>query len=136
MKTDSAERSEGRNCVSGDDFDRTITSVERIIGYCERVISYRDRFGEKEMFLNDQAYQDACVMLLGQIGEEAKKIFVWLDSNANYPWKNVVRFRDFIYHSYSHMDYNMIWGIIDKDIPEVKDILVKLSGLFDDNDDN
>ena len=23
--------------MSGDDFDRTITSVERIIGYCERI---------------------------------------------------------------------------------------------------
>ena len=105
-----------------------------MIDYCERIVTYRDRFGEKDAFLDDQAYQDACVMILGQIGEETKKIFVWLNSNSDYPWKDVVRFRDFIYHSYSRMDYNMIWGIIDKDIPAIKKELLDLHESLDEKD--
>lgn len=120
--------------MSGNDLDRTITSIERMIDYCERIVSYRERFGEKDDFLNDEAYQDACLMVLGQIGEEAKKIIVWLNSNSDYPWKDIVRFRDFLYHSYSHVDYNMIWGIIDKDITAIKKILIEISEMIDEND--
>ena len=68
MKIDSALLSGRRKYVSGNDLDRTITSIERMIEYCERIVSYRERFGEKDVFLIDETHQDACLMVLGQIG--------------------------------------------------------------------
>ena len=78
--------------------------LERMKDYCERIAIHMHRFGGKEEFLEDWAYQDACVMILAQIGEEAKRIEPWLNSNSNYPWREVIRFRDFVYHNYSEAD--------------------------------
>lgn len=67
-------------------------------------------------------------MILAQIGEEAKKIEPWLDSNSDYRWKDVIRFRDFAYHNYPATDYNIIWEIISEDVPK---LLNELTDLLD-----
>lgn len=88
------------------------------------------RFGGKDDFLKDWAYEDACVMVLGQIGEEAKTISNWLENNSKYDWGPVIHFRDFIYHNYSKTNYETIWYIISDDVPQVSRELSKLLNKF------
>jgi len=109
------------------DAEKVRDSIDRMINYCERIAFHMHRFGGRENLLEDWSYQDACVMILGQIGEEAKKIEPWLKSNSDYPWKEVIHFRDFEYHNYFDTDYNLIWGIISEDVPRLLDVLIELS---------
>lgn len=117
--------------MSGDDLERIRQTLETIRGYCERIALHMHRFGGKDEFLKDWAYQDACVMILGQIGEESKKISNWLTANSDYNWRDVIRFRDFIYHAYSRTEYNVVWEIISRDIPELLNATIELLDLLD-----
>ena len=105
----------------------------RMKDYCERIAFHMHRFGGKKEFLEDWSYQDACVMILAQIGEEAKKIEPWLNSNSNYPWKDVIRFRDFAYHNYSSTNYKIIWGVISEDVPQLLNIITDLLNSLDND---
>lgn len=109
--------------MSGDDPERVRNTLELMISYCERIAYHMHRFGGREEFLKDWAYQDACVMILGQIGESAKTIEPWLNAHSNHDWRLVIRFRDFAYHNYSKTKYAMVWKIISEDIPELLRIL-------------
>jgi len=52
------------------DAEKIHDSLVRMKDYCERIAFHMHRFGGKTEFLEDWAYQDACVMILAQIGEE------------------------------------------------------------------
>ena len=110
------------------DSERICDTLVRMKGYCERIAFHMHRFGGREEFLEDWSYQDACVMSLAQIGEEAKRIEPWLMTNGgDYDWKAVIRFRDFAYHNYASTNYSVVWGIINDDIPELMSILTELT---------
>jgi uncharacterized protein with HEPN domain len=112
--------------MSGDDPERVRNTLESMIAYCERIAYHMHRFGGRNEFLKDWSYQDACVMILGQIGESAKTIEPWLVSHHGYNWSRVIRFRDFAYHNYSKTKYEMVWKMISEDVPELLDILKEL----------
>ena len=118
--------------MSGDDLESIRYMLSLIQEYCERIENHVHRFGGREEFLKDWAYQDSCIMVLGQIGEESKRILDWLQSNSDYNWKDVVRFRDFIYHCYFRTNYEVVWKIIEDDIPDLKDSVTALIKLIDE----
>lgn len=105
--------------MSGDDLKRVRQTLCEIRDYCERIALHLHRINGKDGFLHDLMCQDACVMILGQIGEESKKIYEWLSVNSDYNWKDVIKFRDFIYHAYSQVNYNLVWSVLEKDLPKV-----------------
>lgn len=113
------------------DPERILDALSRMKDYCERIAFHMHRFGGREEFLRDWAYQDACIMILAQIGEEAKRIEPWLIGISDYDWKGVIRFRDFAYHNYPNTNYSVVWRIISKDIPELMNVLEGLMEKFD-----
>ncbi len=110
----------------GVDPERVRNTLENMISYCERIAFHMHRFGGREEFLKDWSYQDACVMILGQIGESAKTIEPWLVAHYEYDWLMVIRFRDFAYHNYARTKYTMVWKMISEDVPELLIILERL----------
>lgn len=68
------------------DPERILDVLSRMKDYCERIAFHMHRFGGREEFLRDWAYQDACIMILAQIGEEAKRIEPWLIGISDYDW--------------------------------------------------
>lgn len=59
------------------------------------------RFGSKDSFLTDFAYQATCTSSLQQIGEVVKVNRSWLKAeNPDFPWSEYMRFRDFSAHDY------------------------------------
>ena len=115
----------------GPDEERFYGSIEKLLEYCDRIAIYMHRFGGKDAFLTDMAYQDACVMVLGQIGETCKTIEPQLRTRSDYDWSTVIRFRDFIYHNYSSTRYDIVWGIMVNDIPAVQKILMKIMAGYE-----
>lgn len=119
------------------DLERARDGITRISGYCDRIAFHMHRFGGRKEFLKDWSYQDSCIMILAQIGEEAKKIEPWLTaSRPDYDWKSVIRFRDFAYHNYPSTNYEIVWEIISKDIPELMNILSEITNAGLKNPDD
>ena len=117
------------------DLERVRGSLDRMMDYCDRIAFHMHRFGGKEEFLKDWSYQDACVMILAQIGEEAKRIESWLKSKNTYGWSDVIRFRDFAYHNYQSTDYSIVWEIISIDVPQLYNVLKELAASLETDAD-
>ena len=94
--------------------------IERIEKYVSG-LSYDD-------FIKDDKTKDAVVRNLEIIGEAANQIPV--DIRKRYkdiPWAQIVGLRHRLIHGYFVIDYDIVWNIIDKEIPDLK---IRMKKIF------
>ena len=75
----------------------------------------------------DRRRKDAVIRNFEIIGEASKKLSE--DLKLRYPmvpWKRVAGLRDVISHGYFRVDYELIWGVITKTLPDFKIAIVKI----------
>ena len=64
------------------------------------------------------------VRALEIIGEASKRLPDSLrEKYAEVPWKGMAGMRDRIIHGYDNVDYQIIWGVVKQDIPEIKPLI-------------
>ena len=98
-----------------------LESTKKIEGYIAN-LTYND-------FVKDNKTIDAVVRNLETIGEAAKQIDE--ETKKKYddiPWREIVDFRNRIIHGYFVIDYEIIWQIISKDLPDLKQKIEKAIG--------
>ena len=96
--------------------------IERIEKYVSG-LSYDD-------FIKDDKTKDAVVRNLEIIGEAANRIP--MDIRERYkdiPWAQIVGLRHRLIHGYFVIDYDIVWNIISKEIPDLK---IKIKEIFKD----
>jgi uncharacterized protein with HEPN domain len=75
----------------------------------------------KEKFIENELLRDASVRRIEIIGEAVKNI---PDSfRRKYPkieWQGISGIRDKLIHYYFGVDFNVVWRVIEKDIPKLK----------------
>ncbi len=82
---------------------------------------------EYNEFINDIKTQDAVIRNLEIIGEAAKNLSENFKNNhPNIAWNEIGRLRDKLIHHYSGINFDIIWQIIQKDIPNLKYELSKI----------
>ena len=94
--------------------------IERIEKYVSG-LSYDD-------FIKDDKTKDAVVRNLEIIGEVANQIPV--DIRKRYkdiPWAQIVGLRHRLIHGYFVIDYDIVWNIIDKEMPDLK---IRMKKIF------
>lgn len=67
--------------------------------------------------MEDKVAQYAFCTPLEQIGEQAKRSDKRLETHYDYDWSKVMKFRDFIDHQYGSIDFEIVWDVIEKDVP-------------------
>lgn len=101
---------------------------------------YVSRFENADDFFNDsdQAKFNASLLLLLNIGEYASKLSPALkNSHQNLPIQEIRGLRNRIAHNYIGIDYEMVFDIIQNDLPPVKARLLEIlqvevgKGTFD-----
>jgi len=101
---------------------------------------YASGFRNADDFFNDsdQAKFNASLLLLLNIGEYASKLSTALTNrHQNLPFQEIRGLRNRIAHNYIGIDYEMVFDIIQHDLPHVKSRLVEIlqveigKGTFD-----
>ncbi len=93
------------------------------INEIERYVAEIDR----DDFLEETQVQDAVIRRLEIIGEAAKNLpKSFMAENIDIPWKKLAGLRDVLIHAYFGVDKELVWKIIEKDIPKLKKQISKL----------
>ncbi|MFH1209817.1 MAG: DUF86 domain-containing protein [archaeon] len=84
----------------------------------------------KDKFIKDKLRQSAIIRQLEIIGEATKNLP--LEFRKKYPetkWKEIAGLRDKITHHYFGINLNIVWEVVEKDIPKLKE---NIKNILDD----
>lgn len=102
--------------------------LDDMIGFAERVIAYTDGL-DQAGFVASRLNYDATVRNLELIGEAATRIpDAVRAANPQLPWRLVIATRNRLIHGYLGIDNDILWSLIQSDIPA---LLPQLRALRD-----
>lgn len=90
-------------------------------------IQSHPRFGEAPNRLawdQDQYFRGYCERQLGIIGEAASRLsadFDYENKHPDVPWRQIKALRNILVHMYWGSDPEILWGIIEKHVPDLKE---------------
>jgi len=97
--------------------------IEDMIEFAQRVVTYSEGF-DKAGFLSSGLNCDATLRNLELIGEAATHVPDSVRSAAPHvPWRLIVAMRNRLIHGYLGIDNDVLWSIIQDDVPELLDQL-------------
>ena len=104
-------------------------SAETIIDYCDRIADYLNRFDDdKEIYMSDSLYKDACALVIIQMGEFANRFSdEFLEEYDGIEWGQLIGLRKVTAPNYENIIDDIIWEVMHDDVPEIKEYLEKNS---------
>ena len=102
--------------------ERDVDRLMSILDHCDRIESTYERIDKSyEIFSKDADFRDAILMNIVQIGEIAARLSdECRDRLSELPWFNIIGTRNIIVHGYIKVDDEIVWNIIENDIPALK----------------
>ena len=96
-----------------------IQRIRHIKRYCEDIVAYTERFGGFAEFVSDSAYHHAVSMCILQIGELSNGLSAEFRNETKeiIQWGLVRGMRNWVAHSYTEMDNEIIWDTVSSSIP-------------------
>ncbi|WP_324736557.1 DUF86 domain-containing protein [Thermococcus sp. SY098] len=92
----------------------------------ERIEEYTEGY-DFETFTKDRKTVDAVLRNLEIIGEAARHIPENIRiQHPEIPWKRVIGLRNVVIHHYFGVDLSIVWVIIKKQLPELKNAVISL----------
>lgn len=80
----------------------------------------------QEEFDNDLDIQDAVVRRIEIIGEAVKQIpSEFKQEHSEIQWKEIAGTRDIFIHDYMEVNFDLVWNIIQNDLPKLKEQIKK-----------
>ena len=105
--------------------------VTDMIEFAEKVQSYTDGM-DQTAFIADSRTYDAVLRNLELVGEAATHIpNAVREAYREVPWRTIVGARNRIVHGYLGIDVDLIWDIIQRDIPVLLPVLKKMAGTME-----
>ncbi len=100
--------------------------LQDILESIERIEEYTEGY-DFETFTKDRKTIDAVLRNLEIIGEAAKHIPENIRmQHPEIPWKRVIGLRNVVIHHYFGVDLSIVWVIIKKQLPELKNAVISL----------
>lgn len=102
--------------------------AKTIIDYCNRIEDYLNRFDDdKEIYLSDSLYKDACALVIIQMGEFANRFSdEFREEYDGIEWGQLIGLRNITAHNYENIVDDIYWEIMHDDVPEIKQYLEKI----------
>ena len=100
--------------------------LQDILESIERIEEYTEGY-DFETFTKDRKTVDAVLRNLEIIGEAARHIPENIRTqHPEIPWKRVIGLRNVVIHHYFGVDLSIVWVIIKKQLPELKNAVISL----------
>jgi uncharacterized protein with HEPN domain len=100
--------------------------LEDMLESCERILEYTNGLSF-ENFRKNYLVVDAVVRNFTIIGEAAGRILdAYKVKHPEIEWDRIRGFRNRIVHDYFGIDYQIVWIIIENNIPELRDLIKKI----------
>jgi len=106
--------------------------LEHIQECIDLIENYSDGIAEAE-FMKSVSLQDMIIRRIEIIGEAVKNLPDELKKeHPEIPWRDIAGLRDIVVHQYFGLDLELIWDVVEKDIPDLKP---RISKIQDDVED-
>jgi len=98
------------------------------VSHMQDCIARIDEYVEsKEHFFNSRLVQDAVVRNLQVMAESSQRLSISIkEQYSQIPWKNISGFRNIIVHDYLGLDLEMIWSVVEIELPKLEKALNKM----------
>ena len=101
--------------------------IQDMLEAIEKIERYTEYIEDSEEFKGKDIVVDAVLRNLEIIGEAAANIPREIRSKyPEIPWNRVVGLRNVVIHGYFVVDLDIIWVIIKEQLPELKDVLIRM----------
>lgn len=101
-------------------FNRLPDHLERMREAAQQALAYVEGY-EKPDFMEDKRTQQAVVLNLILIGEEATKVLLtfpeFADENRTVPWRSMKGMRNRIAHGYHEINMDTVWDTVQQALP-------------------
>ena len=82
---------------------------------------------EKEKFMGNEEKQDAIIRKLEVIGEAVANLEdKFKEDYPNIPWQDIADMRNRLIHEYFAVDLDLVWEVLAKDLPALKENILKI----------
>ncbi|QKY70682.1 DUF86 domain-containing protein [Lentibacillus sp. CBA3610] len=99
--------------------------LRHILECIENIESYIPN-GESDFF-SSKLIQDAVIRNLEIVGEATKRISQdFRKQHPQLPWREMAGLRDILIHNYFGVDNGIVWNVIEKEIPTLKEQITDL----------
>lgn len=119
--------------------DKNLSNYERLqhIQEAIEIIGQLTEDCNKEIFINDLKINNSVLLQFTIIGEAIINVDTEILQRYAYPWHKVRAFRNLIAHEYFVIRLDMVWEIVEKDLPELKKLIDKILKMeFKTNNNN
>ncbi len=91
----------------------------------DRILEYTT--GGRNAFDGNSMIQDAVVRNLEILGEAARGVSeATRKAHPEIPWKKIIGTRDRVIHGYFRIDLDIVWEIVEKELPVLRDKVATL----------
>lgn len=96
-----------------------------IRGAIDRILEYTS--AGRDGFFGSSMVQDAVVRNLEILGEAVKGVTeATRRAHSEIPWKKITGTRDRVIHGYFRVDLDIVWEIVEKELPVLRDKMATL----------
>ena len=100
--------------------DHMLESIRRIEEYIT----------SKKQFYKSAMVQDAVIRNLQVMAESSQRLSPQVKKkHPNIPWKNIAGFRNILVHDYLGVDIDVIWSVVELELPRLKKALLTLETI-------
>lgn len=108
--------------------------LEDFIGRIERIEAF-SQYGRDAFFENDMM-QDGIIRNFEVLGEIVKRLDgEFTAQHPLIPWRRIAGFRDFLVHHYERISLELVWQIIEDELPSLKASVQIILDAINEGDD-
>ena len=105
---------------------RNDASLLDIVRSGQLILQFAQGFDRKQLDL-DLRTQSAILYQIAIMGEATKRLSrEFREHHPEVPWEDIAGMRDIVAHQYDRIDLDIVWQVIQRNIPELLSVLVPL----------